>query len=268
MSSHPSPDSYRDLNPHPFTAVLITHNVAATIGPCLAALRQVCDEVLVLDTQSTDGTIGICEEMGVTVVQHEWLGFAKTKNIGNSMARHDWVLSIDADEVLSDELVAVLQKLKPEDGQVYALDRITSYCGQWIRHCGWYPDWKVRLFNRKNVQWQGDFVHETLSVPPDVQEVRLAGKLYHYSYRDSDDHLRRIEKYARLSAEEQFQQGKKATIAKRWLSPPARFFRTYFLKLGFLDGRAGWVISMRNARMVRLRYRILEELWQGIGKPT
>ncbi len=247
----------------PFSAVIITHNVAETIGPCVEALGKVCDEVLVLDTQSTDGTIEICEKLGAKVVQQEWFGFAKTKNIGNALARHDWILSIDADEVLSDELIASLKKLQPKIGEVYSLNRITSYCGQWIRHSGWYPDWKVRLFHRKHVEWQGDFVHETLRIPADYQIIKLAGKLLHYSYKDSADHLRRIEKYARLAAEEQFAKGKRATFAKRWLSPPARFIRTYFLKLGFLDGRAGLTISLRNARMVRLRYRLLDELWQG-----
>jgi glycosyltransferase involved in cell wall biosynthesis len=246
----------------PSSAIVITHNVADTIGDCVSALRRVCEEVLVLDTHSTDGTIEICEKLGATVIQQEWHGFAKTKNIGNQLAKHDWILSIDADEVLSDELIAQLQNLWPEPGRVYALDRITSYCGQWIRHSGWYPDWKVRLFHREQVEWQGDFVHETLRIPADFQEIRLQGKLYHYSYKDSDDHLRRIEKYARLAAEEQFAKGKKANFVKRYLSPPARFFKTYFLKMGFLDGRAGWVISWRNAKMVRLRYRLLDDLWR------
>jgi glycosyltransferase involved in cell wall biosynthesis len=216
----------------------------------------------VLDSYSDDGTVEICRELGVRLVGQEWLGFSQTKNLGHEMARYDWILSIDADEVLSDELVAVLNQLKPEEGKVYSLDRLTNFCGTWVRHSGWYPDWKVRLFNKKNVCWQGDFVHETLSIPPDFQEVRLKGKLLHYSYKDSEDHLRRIEKYARLAAQEQFSKGKKATFAKRWLSPFARFFKTYFLKMGFLDGRAGWLISTRSAYMVRLRYRMLQSLWE------
>jgi glycosyltransferase involved in cell wall biosynthesis len=249
---------------YPVSAIVISHNAADTIGPCVEALRKVCEEVLVLDTNSTDGTIEICKKLGAKVVQVEWFGFSKTKNIGNEMAANDWILSIDSDEVLSEELIASLRNWQPEPGKVYALDRLTSYCGQWIRHCGWYPDWKVRLFHRKQVAWQGDFVHETLHIPADFQEVKLQGKLYHYSYKDSDDHLRRIEKYARLAAEEQFAKGKKANFVKRWLSPPARFFKTYFLKMGFLDGKAGWVISWRNAKMIRLRYRLLDEKWKQV----
>lgn len=247
---------------HEFSAVIITHNVARTIGDCIAALQQVTDEILVLDSFSDDGTVDICRKAGVKLVPQEWLGYSATKNLGNSMAKHDWILSIDADEVLSPELIVSLNNLKPENGKVYSLDRLTDYCGQWIRHSGWYPDWKVRLFDRRMVKWQGDFVHETLLIPPDYQEVRLIGKLFHYSYRDGEDHLRRIEKYARLSAQEQFERGKRATFVKLWLSPIARFIRTFFIKKGFLDGKAGWDISRRDAHLVRLRYGLLRKLWE------
>ena len=257
--------NHPEVNSGRFTAVLITYNVAHTIEPCLVALKQVCDEIIVLDSFSDDGTVEICEKIGVTLVSQEFLGFSQTKNLGNLIAINDWILSMDADEVMSDDLIAVLQKLKPEAGKVYALDRLTSFCGQWIYHCGWYPDWKVRLFDRRQVGWQGDFVHETLRIPADVQEVRLPGKLYHFSYRDSADHLRRIEKYARLAAQEQFEQGKKTNFIKLYLSPLARFFRTYFIKKGFLDGKAGWTISWRNAHMVRRRYLLLKELHARAG---
>ncbi len=257
------PNHSSSLIPHPcFSSVIITKNAADTIGKCVAALLNVCDEVLVLDSQSTDGTIEICERLGVKVVQQEWFGYAKTKNIGNAMARHDWILSIDSDEVLSEELVASLRKLRPEPGKVYALDRITEYEGKWVRHSGWYPEWKERLFDRRQVEWQGDFVHETLRIPADFQIVRLSGKLYHYSFKDVEDHLRRLEKYARLGAEEQFAAGKKVTFVKRWFAPAARFVRGFILKRGFLDGRTGWAICRREAMMVRLRYRILEDLWR------
>ncbi len=246
----------------PFSAVIITFNVADTIAACLKPLLEVADEVLVLDSFSDDGTVEICQKLGATVIPQAWLGFSQTKNLGNSLAKNDWILSIDADEGLSGELVFSLKNLDPQPGKVYALDRLTNFCGKWIRHSGWYPDWKVRLFDRRQVRWQGDFVHETLAVPPDFQEVKLSGKLLHYSYKDSDDHLRRIEKYARLSAKEQFERGKKATFIKLWLSPVARIFRTYFLKKGFLDGRSGWLISWRNGRMVRRRYEILQALWR------
>ncbi len=248
------------------SAVIITHNVVDTIEPCLRALKEVCDEIIVLDSFSTDGTVEVCEKLGVKLIPQEWLGYSQTKNLGNSLAKNDWILSIDSDEVLSEELIISLKNIEPKNGRVYALDRLTNYCGKWIYHCGWYPEWKVRLFNRNDVEWQGDFVHEILGIPTDFQEVRLKGKLFHYSYKDSEDHLQRIKKYARLSAQERFSKGKKANFVKLWLSPVSRLFRTYILKKGILDGKAGWVISWRSAYMVRLRYRILKELWQELGK--
>ncbi len=250
-------------NPHTsITAVVISQNEARTIGQCVAALRKVCDEVLVLDSASTDGTIEICEKLGAKVLQQEWLGYSQTKNVGNEMASNDWILSIDSDEVLSEDLIESLKNLQPETGKVYALDRITEYEGKWVRHSGWYPEWKFRLFNRREVSWQGDFVHETLRIPADYLEVKLQGKLFHYSFKDAEDHLRRLEKYARLGAEEQFAKGKKVTFIKRWFAPGARFVRGFFIKKGFLDGRVGWLICKREAAMVRLRYHILKELWK------
>ena len=246
----------------PVSAVIICRNVARTIGPCVEALTKVTDEVLVLDSDSDDGTLEICREYGVRLVNQPFLGYSATKNIGNEMARYDWILSIDADEVLSDELIASLRNVKPAPGTVYALDRLTNFCGKWIHHCGWYPEWKVRLFNRNEVFWKDELVHETLHIPKGHKIVRLPGKLLHYSFADEKDHLQRMEKYARLGAEDLYRRGKRPPMWKKFLSPPARFVKTYFLKLGILDGRAGWLISRRNAWMVWKRYRLLDEMWK------
>lgn len=167
---------------------------------------------------------------------------------------------MDADEVLSSELIQSLQNLTPQPGTVYALDRLTDLYGTPIYHSGWYPDWKIRLFHREEVQWKGDFVHETLDVPPHFKVVRLVGKMYHHSYRDADDHLRRIEKYAKLAAQEMHKQGKKADFIKLHLAPPFRFFKTYILKKGYADGAAGRTIAERDAYLVRLKYRCLAEM--------
>lgn len=250
------------------SAVVISFNEARTIGQCVAALRKVCDEVIILDSASTDGTVEICEKLGAKVVQQAWLGYSQTKNLGNKMARHDWILSIDSDEILSEELIETLRKLKTAPGKVYALDRVTEFDGKWVWHSGWYPEWKPRLFDRNHVEWQGDFVHETLRIPIDYQVVRLKGKLFHYSYKDADDHWRRLEKYARLGAEGQFAAGKKVTFVKRYLAPGFRFFKGFILKMGFLDGRTGWKICTREAAMVRRRYQILEEMWRDASKQT
>lgn len=259
-------DMAPSIKKRPFTAVIITHNAVQTLEACLGQLVKVCDEVLVLDSFSDDGTVEMCLRLeGVTLVPQPWLGFSKTKNFGNAMARNNWILSIDSDEVLSDELLESLGNLQPESGKVYSLDRLTNYCGTWIRHSGWYPDWKPRLFERSRVRWQGDFVHETLSMPAGWQEVRLKGKLYHFSYRSREDHYKRIDKYAALAARERFEKGERSSLIKNYLSPLARFLRTYVLKLGFLDGRAGWQISLGAAVMVFRRYRQLRALWRERG---
>ncbi len=250
----------------PISAVVISFNEARTIGQCVEALCKVCDEVLIIDSASTDGTVEICEKLGAKVVQQAWLGYSQTKNLGNKMAQHDWILSVDSDEILSAELIETLRQLKTETGKVYALDRVTEFDGKWVWHSGWYPEWKPRLFDRNHVAWQGDFVHETLKIPADYQVVRLKGKLFHYSYKDAADHWRRLEKYARLGAEGQFAAGKKVTFVKRYLAPGFRFFKGFFLKRGFLDGRIGLTICTREAAMVRLRYQILEQMWQHASK--
>ncbi len=242
-----------------FSAVLITKNEAATIADVLRPLQTLTDDIVVIDSQSTDGTIAICEAHGARVIQSEWLGYSATKNFGHSQAKYDWILSVDADEVLSDELISSLQNIQLKDKTVYALDRITDLYGTWIRHSGWYPDWKIRLFQRDPVYWKGDFVHETLHVPIDFEVVKLKGKFYHYSYKNAEDHLQRIEKYAVLAAEEMHAKGKKATFVKLYLSPVSRFIKTLIFQGGFLDGKAGWTIARRNAYLVRRKYRLLKE---------
>ena len=246
----------------PISAVIITLNEENNIEACLKPLLEIAEEVLVFDSGSTDQTCAIAEQLGAKVLSTTWQGYAQTKNLANQAARFDWILSIDADEVVSPELQQSIIQLELKKGCVYELDRFTNYCGRWVKHSGWYPDWKVRLFNRTEVEWIGDFVHETLQIPTDSKVIRLEGKLLHYSYRSSEDHWQRIEKYARLSAEKLFHKGKKATWFKSTFSPISRFIRTYFLKKGILDGQIGWRLSIRNAYMVRKKYRILKELHQ------
>ena len=246
-----------------FSVVVITLNEAANIEACLKPLFLVSDDIVVVDAFSTDGTPAMAEALGARVVQSEWLGYSQNKNLGNQAARHDWILSIDADEVLSEELIQTLQQLTPQPNTVYELDRLTNYCGKWIRHSGWYPDWKVRLFDRRSVQWRGDFVHETLAVPADFKIVRVKGKLLHYSYKSREDHLQRVDRYAALGAKDLFARGKRATFFKWCLSPLFRFLRTYIFHLGFLDGKEGWVIAWSGARLVRRKYLLLREMGRG-----
>ncbi|MGE3802686.1 MAG: glycosyltransferase family 2 protein [Candidatus Kapaibacterium sp.] len=244
------------------SVVLITLNEEVNLRRTLPPLTQVSENIVVVDAMSSDATLEVCREHGAEVTQRPWEGYSKAKNFGASLAKHDWILSIDADEVLSDELIATLRELHPTLGKAYALDRITNYAGKWIKHSGWYPDWKVRLYHRDRAEWVGDFVHEELRLLPNTEVVRLPGKLYHYSYTSSEDHLNRIERYANLSAKKMKASGRKWKRSQALLSPFARFLRTYFLKLGVLDGSEGWKISRRNSYMVRLKYQRLRKLWE------
>lgn len=239
----------------PFSIVIIGKNEALNLERTLPALQGLSDDILLVDTNSTDHTPALCAQYGVRLLQHEWLGYSKTKNWGNAQAKYDWILSIDADEVVSPQLFSSLREIIVQPKTVYLLDRISSVGDRWIKHAGWYPDWKPRLFDRRVVHWEGDYVHETLVVPRDFEEVRLAGKFYHYSYHDTYDLRERSFKYAQLSAQKLLETQKPVPFYKPWLSPSFRFIRTLVLKSAWRDGTIGWFIAWNNARMVREKYR-------------
>ncbi|MEM7036437.1 MAG: glycosyltransferase family 2 protein [Bacteroidota bacterium] len=236
------------------SAVIITKNEARNIGRCLESLQGVADEVIVLDGQSTDGTQDICRQFGAQVVDQEWKGYARTKNIGNAMAAHPYVLSLDADEALSAELKAAMLAAKSNLKGVYSFNRLAFYCGKAIRYCGWYPDRKIRLFPKGGAEWQGDFVHEELVPKPDQSQTHLPGDLLHYTYYTVDEHRARARKYADLAAEAIARKKKGGLLFKVLFSPPWRFFQMYILKLGFLDGAAGFRICRITAQEVRWKY--------------
>lgn len=248
------------------SAVVITLNEEANIQACLAPLLLVADEVLVVDSHSTDRTREIAQQMGARVIETDWLGYSQTKNFANAQAKHDWILSVDADERLSPNLITSLKDFQAEDQTVYLLDRLTNFCGKWVYHSGWYPEWKVRIFNKKQVHWTGDFVHETLSIPADFRRIKIQGKLHHFSYQTDADHWARMERYANLSATEMHSKGKQVGPIRPYTSGLARFFRTYFLKKGFRDGLTGWKISTRNAWLAHRKYSLLRSLNKNSGE--
>lgn len=240
------------------SAVIITYNEQLNIGRCIDALRGIADEVLVLDSFSKDDTEKICRDKGARFEQHFFDGYTAQKNRANDMATHDCVLSLDADEVLSDELYASILAVKNNwvfDG--YAMNRLTNYCGRWIHHSGWYPDRKLRLFDRRKARWEG-IIHESLML--NGTSTRLRGDLLHYSYYTVEEHLERARKYAHISAEAMKARGKKGAWWRMWLSPVFKFFRNYVLKLGFLDGKAGFTICRIAALETYWKYRELAKL--------
>jgi len=236
------------------SAVIITNNEEKKIGECLEAVGSVVDEIIVIDSESKDKTVEICQSFGVKVYVKKWEGYSRAKNFGNEIAGNEWILSIDADEILSAELQLALEKLDVERNCVYLLDRINNFCGKWIKHSGWYPQWKPRLFQRQYVRWEGDYVHEKLVIPLGFKRKKLKGKLLHYTYTNQKDHLDRIDNYAYLGAQKIIASKKKPTWFKIKFSPYWRFIRSFLLQLGFLDGKAGWIISQRKILLTRKKY--------------
>lgn len=238
------------------SAVIITYNEEKNLGRCLQSLKGIADEIVVVDSISTDQTIAIAQQFGAKIVQQPFLGYGAQKNFANEQATHDWILSLDADEALTPELQQSVLKVKSNHQySVYRLARLTNYCGKWIKHCGWYPDKKIRLFNRTKGNWQGEQIHEHWE-PYDKNEPigMLSGDLLHYSYYTLSDHIKQIEKFTELSAHEAVSRGKDCNIIKVWLGPKWVFFSDYIIKLGFLDGYSGYLVCKFAAYAAFVKY--------------
>lgn len=244
------------------SVVIITHNEERNIRRCLTSTQDVADEIVVVDSGSTDKTEEICNEFGVKFVKQPWLGYSEQKNFANNLATNDWILSIDADEELSDELKYSIIKLKNKvitDDNVFSMNRLTNYCGHWIRHCGWYPDRKIRIWNRNVGQWQGE-IHETIEFSTETREIVLQGDLLHYSFATVQDYENQQFKFAKMRGEHYFQKGKKHASFYMVVSPIFSFIQHYFFQLGFLDGKDGLHICRITAKATRLKYKTLKEL--------
>jgi glycosyltransferase involved in cell wall biosynthesis len=244
------------------SAAIITQNEERNLGRCLASLRGVADEIVVADSGSTDGTERIARAEGAVFFHQPWLGYGRQKNAAVDRTSFEWVLSLDADEALSDELRASLLRLKAEGprGDVYAINRLNWYCGRFLRHSGWYPDRKVRLWRKAAARWSEAIIHEVPEVLPGARVERLAGDLLHYTVSDLAQHLRTIDRYTTLSAEKLLREGRAADAWKRFVAPMASFFRNYFVRAGFLDGRAGWDVCRLSAYASWLKYEKLRRL--------
>lgn len=244
------------------SVVIITLNEEKNIARCLNSVTGIADEVVVVDSGSTDGTSQICKEYGARFISHPWQGFAETKNFANSQALHPLILSLDADEALSEELRNSIRKIKNEgfSGVVWSMNRLTNYCGSWIKHCGWYPDKKIRLFHRDTAHWKGLLIHETLDINTGIKVNHLKGDLFHYSYYTIGEHVAQANHYTDLAAQEAFSKGKSAGWFDIIFKPLVRFIRDYFFRLGFLDGHYGFVICRLSANATFLKYVKLREL--------
>ena len=242
------------------SATIITFNEEDNIAAALESLAW-ADEIIVVDSESTDRTVEIARQFTNQVYVRPWPGYSAQKNFAAQRASFDWVFSLDADERVSEDLSSELQSLmRGEEPAVAAFEmpRLTFYLGRWIRHSGWYPDHKVRLYNRKAASFEGEFVHESVKV--NGRTERLSGDIHHYTVRDASDHHRRIDRYTTLAARELYQKGRRTTHLSLLVSPAAAFLRSYVFKLGFLDGAQGVAIARFAAHYVFLKNLKLWEL--------
>ena len=242
------------------SVVIITFNEEINIARCLAALGDVADEVLVVDSFSTDRTVGICREHGARVVQNAFLGYVAQKNFATDQAQFDHVLQLDADEVLTDELRRSIHAAKQNwQYAAYSLARLTNYCGQWVRHGGWYPDRKLRLYDRRLGRWQGLLLHERYEVQPGQLTGLLHGDALHYSYHSIAQHVSQLNKFTSITAQELALKGKTRVTLFHLLGKPLwKFVHGYVFRLGFLDGFAGLSIAAISAAGVFLKFAKLK----------
>jgi len=243
------------------SVVIITYNEERNIRRCLESITEVADEIVVVDSLSTDSTKEICEEFNVNFVEQRFLGYIEQKNHALKFASHNFVLSLDADEALSKELKSSILKAKHNfSASGYSMNRLTNYCGKWVRHCGWYPDKKLRLFNHKLGSWGGINPHDEFFFKEKENINHLKGDLLHYSYYSVDEHYHQAERFSDIAAQAYLDKGKKASVFKLLFSPLIRFIRDYIFLLGFVDGSTGIRICYIQALTTYKKYSKLRKL--------
>lgn len=246
------------------SAVVITYNEEKNIDRCLSSLKDVADEIVVVDSFSTDNTKSICESHGVKFIEHKFDGHIEQKNWAITQAKHQYVLSLDADEALTRELKESILEVKNNwtaDG--YHFNRLTYYCGHWVRHCGWYPDKKLRLWDTTKGNWGGVNPHDTFIMKNGASTKHIKGDLLHYSYYSINQHIQQVNYFTDIAAKAYHKKGKKSNIFLILFSPWLKFIKSYFIKLGFLDGFYGLIISIISSHETFLKYVKLKVLQKG-----
>lgn len=252
------------MNPVKISAVIITFNEEKNIKRCLDSLIPVADELVVVDSFSSDQTESICRQYSnLRFIQRAFTGHIEQKNFALDAASNSIVLSLDADEALSDTLCESILQVKQnftDDG--YQFNRLSNYCGQWIRHGSWYPDTKLRLFNREKVRWTGINPHDKAELLGDGTITHLKGDLLHYTYYTVAEHTKKLDYFSTLAAEAYFNKGKRANLFNLLINPSFAFFRDYILRAGFLDGYYGWLIARFTAGYTLQKYAKLRFMQQ------
>jgi glycosyltransferase involved in cell wall biosynthesis len=235
------------------TATIITLNEERNIARSIESLRC-CDEILVVDSGSIDRTVELAEKLGARVIESPWHGYATQKNYAAEQACNDWILSLDADEALSESLEGEIWTLKKKgpSHDAYTMPRLAQYLGRWILHCGWYPDRKVRLYHRAKAKWVGDFVHESVQVNGRVGH--LESNLLHFTCDSLSEHIKTMDRYTTLAAEELVSRKEKIHLRNMILDPAWTFTKTYFFQRGFEDGLEGLTIAYMAALYTFLKY--------------
>ena len=235
------------------SVIIITRNEAQNIGDCLASVAF-ADQWIIVDSGSTDGTVEIARAAGATVIETpDWPGFGPQKNRALAAAAGGWVLSLDADERISDKLQhEIMNAIGAGRHAAYALPRLSSFCGHFIRHSGWYPDYIVRLFKRDVARFSDDLVHERVIV--EVETGRLLEPIIHYSYRNDDDYLRKLAQYSTLGAHQAFAAGRRSSFGGALTHALAAFLRCFVFKRGFLDGSPGLMVALTAAETTYHKY--------------
>jgi glycosyltransferase involved in cell wall biosynthesis len=247
------------------SVVIITFNEEKNIARCLASVKKIADDIVVIDSFSKDKTKEICLAAGVRFVEHPFEGHIQQKNWAITQALYPHILSIDADEALDDTLqqsvLAVKQNWQQEG---YYMNRLTNYCGHWVRHCGWYPDKKLRLWDSHKGEWRGTNPHDKYELfAGDKNSGYLKGDILHYSFYTIESHIKQIEYFTDISSKALFEKKQKPLLfIKLYISPIAKFIESYFLKLGFLDGKYGYLICKNSAWATKLKYQKLKTLYR------
>jgi glycosyltransferase involved in cell wall biosynthesis len=237
--------------------LIITYNEEKNLRRCLESVRGIAAEIIVVDSLSSDNTVNIANEFGAKVVSQKFLGYGQQKNLGLSHCQSEWVFSIDADECLTKELEkSILNIVHSSQSQdMYAVKRLTNYCGKWIRHGGWYPDSVPRLFRREKGHWTEPQVHEELVLKSPAEVKLLEGDLHHYSFPTVQSQVERNIKYAKLGAKALLDKKKRRpNLLEIVIRPAFKFFECYVLKLGLLDGREGYIIAVNAAHSMFMKY--------------
>lgn len=243
------------------SVVIITYNEEKNIQRCLESVKDIADEIIIVDSYSDDKTVAICEQYNAQITMHAFNGFGKQKQFANSLATHDMILSMDADEALSEELREAVQNiLQSGESDVYTMNRLTNFCGKWIHHGGWYPDTKIRLFKKNKADWNDLPVHEILEISKDARVTHLKGDLLHYSIESMSYHVAQINTYSSIAAAHLVSKHKVISLLHILFKPLVRFIKIYIIKLGFLDGFYGFVIARNSAFALFLRYAKAKEI--------